>query len=190
MTIEEIRALDKRDDILDHIEVISGSREVPFAGRPKNPKVDEAKAYLMSLISTPISSSKQTKAIDKKAEKKRHSDHKMKNLVRVIVTDKNPVSSLADTNGQVLMEYKQYGNTVSGLRTAKVAFGVEWVIPEMLVDQMESVTYTPYVQKGKHVVPGSPIKKYSIQRLPQYTIDEINKMKLDAKMAQAMDKKV
>jgi len=187
MTIEEIRGLDKRADILDLIEEQTGSREVPFSTNPKNPKTEDAKAYLMSLVSTlpKVKSSKEVDTRSKKMKAKIASDFKMKNLLRVIIVDNDPISTVSEVGDANLMEYKQYGNTVSGFETAKVAFGTPWFLPEMLVDQLDSVTYSPYIQKGNGVVIGKETKKYSITRLPQLTQKELDQMKLKAKMAEA-----
>jgi len=173
--------------------------DIPLTGNAKNPTEKSAKAYLKILIDAreqflkSIESMKPTVTKESKSEsptatrlrlrqqKKQkaitQARKKLNNLIRLIITDNDPMSTLEDAEN--VIDFKTYGNSAVGFHTAKVVFGREWFLPELLVDNLKQATYTPAVnvKNGGGIRYGKPVPRYNIQILPTPTKDEINAWK-------------
>ena len=174
--------------------------DIPLTGNAKRPTEKSAKAYLKILVDAReqfLNSIESMKPVVKQEESKTESPtalrlrlkqqkrqkaitkarKKLNNLIRLIITDNDPMSTLEDAEN--VIDFKTYGNSVIGFHTAKVVFGREWFLPELLVDNLRQATYTPAVnvKNGGGIRYGKPVPRYNIQELPLPTKEEIEAWK-------------
>ena len=161
--MEDKTELDKLKEVADAYEVDYH----PSIGLTKlQAKVNEA----MGIVSDPAEE-KTTAPVETKGQKNKRLKNEANALQRVIVTCMNP-------------HFKEYqgnffstGNRVVGTIRKYVAFGVEYHVPNMLLDMIETKEFTAFTNgkdsKGRPAKLTSKQKAYAIQRLAPLTADEL-----------------
>lgn len=185
LSIEYINSLDKQQDLQDVLLSAFNKTSVPFAKIPKNPKIDDLKAYMIGLYTAKMEALEDAKKEAELVELSKTKTGKAKSkaerikeatkLVPVIISDSNPIQTLDDSSG--IAEFKTYGNDEIGLHTRLVVFDVPWLIPYALLVSMKSATYSQYVQRGNSVVELTAVPRYNIQELPMLSQEDIENMK-------------
>lgn len=185
LSIEYINSLEKQQELKDVLLSVFNKDRVPFAKIPKNPKIEDLKAYIIGLYTAKIEAIDEAKKVAEvvelantktgKAKSKSDRIKEATKLVPVIISDSNPIQTLDDSSG--IAEFKTYGNDEIGLHTRLVVFDVPWLIPHALFVSMKAATYAQYVQRGNSIVELAPTPRYNIQELPMLTPEEIENMK-------------
>lgn len=185
LSIEYINSLEKQQELKDVLLSVFNKDRVPFAKIPKNPKIEDLKAYITGLYIAKIEAIDEAKKVAEvvelantktgKAKSKSDRIKEATKLVPVIISDSNPIQTLDDSSG--IAEFKTYGNDEIGLHTRLVVFDVPWLIPHALFVSMKAATYAQYVQRGNSIVELAPTPRYNIQELPMLTPEEIENMK-------------
>lgn len=106
-------------------------------------------------------------------------------LVRVIITPMD--STKRDYQGDVFSA----GNSVVPTMTKYIPFGVEWHVPQIILNTIKEKVMNKFIAKkderGREYREYQEAKAYSIQELPPLTKEELQELAKSQEMRQAID---
>ncbi|AKG11541.1 hypothetical protein [Moraxella bovoculi] len=106
-------------------------------------------------------------------------------LVRVIITPMD--STKRDYQGDVFSA----GNAVVPTMTKYIPFGVEWHVPQIILNTIKEKVMNKFIAKkderGREYREYQEAKAYSIQELPPLTKEELQELAKSQEMRQAID---